>query len=60
MRSTLDGCIVYESASSTMLKKLDVMQAKALRIILGAVKTTHCSVTCIVESSEMALFIRRQ
>jgi len=24
------------------------MQAKALRIILGAVKTTHCSVTCRV------------
>ncbi len=41
IRSTLDyGSIIYESASSTLLKKLDVMQAKALRQILGAVITT--------------------
>ncbi len=60
MRSTLDyGCIVYESASSTLLKKLDVMQAKALRLILGAVKTTPIAAVQ-VETSETALFIRQK
>ncbi len=57
--STLDyGCIVYESASSSLLKKLDVMQAKALRLMLGAVKTTPIE-TLQVETSEIPLFIIR-
>lgn len=55
MRSVLDyGCIMYESASTTLLKKLDIMQAKALRLILGAVKTTPIA-ALQVESSEMPL-----
>lgn len=60
MRSVLDyGCIVYESASVTMLKKLDIIQAKALRIILGAVKTTPTA-ALQVETSEMPLYKKRK
>lgn len=42
-----------------MLKKLDIIQAKALTIILGAVKTTPTA-ALQVETSEMPLYIRRE
>lgn len=42
-----------------MLKKLDIIQAKALRIILGAVKTTPTA-ALQVETSEMPLYRRRE
>ncbi len=59
MRPVIDyWCIVYEFASATLLKKLDIMQAKALRLILGAVKTTPIA-AIQVESSELPLYLRR-
>ncbi len=59
IRSTLDyGSIIYESASSTLLKKLDVMQAKALRQILGAVITTPIA-ALQVETSEIPFVVTR-
>ena len=41
IRSVLDyGCVAYGSAAKTHLGKLDVIQAQALRICSGAVKTS--------------------
>ena len=41
IRSTIDyGCVVYSSACKTSLRKLERIQFKALRIALGAKKTT--------------------
>lgn len=37
------GCLVYSSAASTMLNKLDVVQMKALRLCCGAFQTTPIS-----------------
>ncbi len=51
--------IVYESASATLLMKQDIMQAKALRLILGAVKTTPIA-AIQVESSELPQYLRRE
>ncbi|XP_049904182.1 uncharacterized protein LOC126392679 [Epinephelus moara] len=60
IRSVLDyGCIVYESASKTMLKKLDSIQYQALRVCCGAKKTTPVS-ALQVEMGEMPLEIRRE
>ncbi len=51
--------MVYGSASKTLLKKLDIIQAQALRICSGAFKTT--SVPALqVEMGEMPLELRRQ
>ncbi len=60
LRSVLDyGCIVYGSASISMLKKLDLIQARALRCITGAIKTTPIS-AMQVEIGESPLDIRRK
>lgn len=60
IRSVLDyGCMVYESASKTVLKKLDVIQYQALRICCGAKKTTPVS-ALQVEMGEIPLEIRRE
>ena len=41
IRSKLDyGCILYNSASQVLLKKLDVIQSAALRIATGAFKSS--------------------
>ena len=41
VRSVFDyGCFVYGSAATTHLKKLDVIQYKALRLCIGAYKST--------------------
>ncbi len=53
LRSVLDyGCVVYGSASISMLKKLDLIQA--LRCITGAIKTTQIS-AMQVETGESPL-----
>ena len=58
IRSNLDyGCIIYSSASKTSLKKLDSIQFKALRIALGAIKTTPTS-ALLVEAEETPLSLR--
>lgn len=60
LRSILDyGCIVYESASQTQLKRIDVIQTRGLRCILGAAKTTPIA-AMQVELSEMPLHLRRK
>ncbi|XDV52299.1 hypothetical protein PO909_021042 [Leuciscus waleckii] len=60
IRSVLDyGCIAYGSAAKTSLKKLDVVQAQALRLCCGAVKTTPVA-ALQVEMGEMPLHIRRK
>ncbi len=51
--------IVYDLAAKTLLKKLDVIQAQALRLCCGAFKTTHVS-ALQVEVDEITLQIRRK
>ncbi len=53
------GSIVYDSAAKTLLKKLDVILAQALRLCCGAFKTTPVS-ALQVEVGEMPLQIRRK
>nr|CAH7755976.1 unnamed protein product [Callosobruchus chinensis] len=59
-RSKIDyGCIAYASASSSTLKQLDTLHNSALRLILGAFRTTPVdSLYC--ESGEAPLDSRRQ
>ena len=43
IRSVFDyGCIVYGSAAVSLLRKLDVIQAKALRVCSGALNHHQC------------------
>ena len=60
IRSQIDyGNIIYRSAAKTILAGLDVIQAWALRICLGAVRTSPvCALQ--VEAGEMPLWIRRK
>ena len=59
IRSVFDyGCVVYRSASKTLLTKLDVIQHKALRLCCGAMKSTPVN-AMQVEMGEMPLHIRR-
>uniref|UniRef100_A0A3Q3AL86 Reverse transcriptase domain-containing protein n=1 Tax=Kryptolebias marmoratus TaxID=37003 RepID=A0A3Q3AL86_KRYMA len=59
IRSVIDyGSILYSSASSTLLKKIDKIQYQALRLCCGAMKTTPVS-ALQVEMGEMPLEIRR-
>lgn len=46
------GCLVYGSAAITSLKKLDNVQYQALRLCIGAVKTT-ATAALQVEMGEM-------
>lgn len=55
IRSTLDyGCVVFGSASKSVLEKLDRLQAKALRICCGAFRTTPIP-ALLVEMGEAPL-----
>nr|CAH7721112.1 unnamed protein product [Callosobruchus chinensis] len=60
IRSKIDyGCIAYASASPSTLKQLDTLHNSALRLILGAFRTTPVdSLYC--ESGEAPLHSRRQ
>ncbi|CAC5410630.1 unnamed protein product [Mytilus coruscus] len=59
LRSVLDyGCQAFNSASITVKSKLDIIQAKGLRILLGAHKSTLIE-TILAESGEMPLQLRR-
>ena len=59
IRSTVDyGYMIYGSASESLLKKLDRIQYRAIRICLGAVKTTPVN-ALLVEVNEMPLKLRR-
>jgi hypothetical protein len=60
VRSKLDyGCIVYGSARDSYLQSLDRVQNAALRVCLGAFRTTPIS-SLHVEANEPPLTLRRQ
>lgn len=60
IRSVLDyGCVAYGSAAKSHLKKLDVIQAQALRICCGAFKTSPIP-AIQVEMGEVPLELRRK
>ena len=45
IRSVFDfGSIAYSSTSKSLLRKLDSIQAQALRICCGAFRTTHSGI----------------
>ena len=50
--------MVYEVAAKTHLERLDRVQARALRLCLGATKTTPIN-ALLVESNELPLHLRR-
>ncbi len=59
IRSNIDyGCMAYGSAAPSVLKKLEVIQAKALRICSGAMRTTPIN-ALLVEMEETTLEFRR-
>ena len=59
IRSKLDyGAIVYNSASSSVLQKLNTIHNSALRIVLGAYRTSPIQ-SILMEASEPPLDIRR-
>ena len=59
VRSAFDyGCFIYGAASKTVLARLDVVQAKALRLCCGALRTSSIP-ALLVEMGEMPLWIRR-
>jgi len=60
IRSKLDyGCIVYGSARKSYLKKLETIQNQALRICLGAFRTSPIP-SLHVEADELPLHLRRE
>lgn len=60
IRSKLDyGSIIYNSASPTILKLLDIIQNSALRIALGAFRTSPIT-SILIETNEPPLAIRRK
>ena len=60
VRSKLDyGCIVYGSAFNSHLQALDRVQNAALRLCLGAYRTTPIS-SLHVEANELPLSLRRE
>ena len=60
IRSKLDyGCVVYGSARPSYLRIYVPMQNHALRLCLGAVRTSPCS-SLSVEANEPPLNLRRQ
>ena len=59
IRSKLDyGCIVYGSARGSYLRMLDPVQNHALRLCLGAYRTSASSLC--VEANEPPLYFRRK
>ena len=60
IRSKLDyGCIVYGSARKSYLRMLDPVQSHALRLCLGAFRTSPASSLC-VEANEPPLQLRQK
>jgi len=58
--SKLDyGCVVYGSSRSSYLRMLDPIQNHALRLCLGAYRTSPTSSLC-VEANEPPLYFRRK
>jgi ribonuclease HI len=60
IRSKLDyGCIVYGSARASYIKQLDTIQNQALRLCLGAFRSSPADSLC-VEANEPPLDYRRK
>ena len=60
MRSTIDyGCIVYGAAAKTSLQKVDRVQCRALRLCIGAIKSTPINAV-LIEAGETTLELRRE
>jgi len=60
IRSRLDyACVCYGTAADSHLKRLEVIQAKALKLCCGALHTTPVP-ALLVEMGEMPLSIRRE
>ena len=56
IRSKLDyGCIVYGSARSSYLRMLDPVQNHALRLCLGAYRTSPSSSLCILAKISISM-----
>lgn len=59
IRSVINyGCILYHSASPSVLKKLDTIQCSSLTLITGAMRGTALS-SLLVECDESPLLVRR-
>jgi len=60
MRSSIDyGCIIYGAAAKTSLKKIDRLQYRALRVCIGAIKSTPTN-AILIETGETPLKLRRE
>jgi len=60
IRSKLDyGCVVYGSARGCYLSMLDPIQNHALRLCLGAYRTSPSSSLCVL-ANEPPLYVRRK
>ena len=58
VRSKLDyGCVVYSSARKSYLKKLEPIQNQALRLCLGAFRTSPMQ-SLYIEANEPPLYLR--
>lgn len=59
IRSLIDyGCVLYGGASRTLLKRVDTLQNKAIRICIGAMNSTPVE-ALRAEAGEPPLFLRR-
>ncbi|XP_074026539.1 uncharacterized protein [Leptinotarsa decemlineata] len=60
IRSIVDyGCVLYGSSSSTNLTSIDRIQYRAIRISIGAIRSSPCP-AILAEAQEPPLYIRRQ
>ena len=60
IRSKIDyGCQIYQTATDNALQILNTIQAKALRIALGATRNTP-NISLLAESGEWPLHLRRE
>ena len=59
IRSIIDyGCVLYHSASPSLLKRLDSVQCSSLTLVTGAMRGTALS-SLLLECDEMPLSVRR-
>uniref|UniRef100_A0A8C9Z4M2 ribonuclease H n=1 Tax=Sander lucioperca TaxID=283035 RepID=A0A8C9Z4M2_SANLU len=60
MRSSIDyGCVVYGVAAKTILEKINRLQYRALRVCIGAIKSTPIN-AILIEAGETPLELRRE
>ncbi len=60
MGSAIDnGCIVYGAAAKTLLEKNNRLQYGALRVCIGAIKSTAIN-AILIETGELPLKLRRE